>query len=56
MCVNLPSHMITSGKNGHRMVSRNVDHQTLTVDSGLADPVYLCYCVFDSKGKYVKLF
>ena len=37
-------------------ISRNVDHLTLTVDSGLADPVDLYYCVFASKGKYVKLF
>ena len=37
-------------------ISRNVDHLNLTVDSGLADPVYLCYCVFASKGKYVTLF
>ena len=51
MYVNMPSHMITSGKNGHRIfdtvtsficyISRNADHLTLTVDSGLADPVYL---------------
>ena len=37
-------------------ISKNVDHLTLTVDSGLADPVYLCHCVFASKRKYVKLF
>ena len=36
-------------------ISGNIVHLTLTVDSGLADPVYI-RCVFTSKGKYVKLF